>query len=205
MNQPSDAAKPPVLCVDLDGTLVWTDTLYELFFAALRRNPLNAVRIPFWVLRGRPVLKRKLWAAARLAVASLPYRTELIDFLRSEKAQGRELVLATAADQAAAEAIGRYLGLFDRHFGSANGTNLKGSHKAALLTQTFGEGGFAYAGDSRADIAVWAKAGSAILIDNGTNLADEISVPIELSLASTAPRWRDYIWPRRWPKATSCE
>src|SRR5271165_1806662 len=41
------------LCVDLDGTLVRTDLLWESLVRLLRRNPLYALAVPFWFLRGR--------------------------------------------------------------------------------------------------------------------------------------------------------
>ena len=54
---------------------------------------------------------------------------------------------------------------------ASNGkVNLKGETKAAALVARFGKGGFTYAGDSRADLPVWAVAGSAIPVTNDTNL-----------------------------------
>ena len=48
------------LCVDLDGTLVKTDVLFESAAAALKAQPLLAFALPFWLLRGRAALKSEL-------------------------------------------------------------------------------------------------------------------------------------------------
>ena len=40
------------LAVDLDGTLIATDLLWEGFFLLLRLNPLFLFVAPFWVLQG---------------------------------------------------------------------------------------------------------------------------------------------------------
>ena len=45
------------LCVDLDGTLLRSDLLYESLLALLARNPLFALLVPFWLLRGKAYLR----------------------------------------------------------------------------------------------------------------------------------------------------
>ena len=54
---PSDASHP-TLCVDLDGTLIKSDLLWEGVVALLKSNPLLLLRIPFWLLKGKANLKR---------------------------------------------------------------------------------------------------------------------------------------------------
>ena len=60
---------PPLSCdltvpfvIDLDGTLVPTDTLHEALFLLLKRDWSKAWRVPLWVLQGRAVVKQKLGA-----------------------------------------------------------------------------------------------------------------------------------------------
>jgi len=62
--------------------------------------------------------------------------------------------------------------------------NLKGRAKAQALVDRFGRGGFAYAGDSRADLAVWAEAGAAVLVDVAPGVAARVGVPIEHRIAT---------------------
>ena len=152
------------LCVDLDGTLVKGDTLVECAVALARRNPLLLCLLPFWLLRGRAYLKYKLASAAAIAADRLPYRKEIVEFLRQERERGRKVVLVTAADQQVAQAVADHLGVFEETYGSDRQTNLKGAAKASHLVSLFGEKGFDYVGDSDADYAVWRQAKNAVVV-----------------------------------------
>src|ERR1700722_9584334 len=103
----------PVLCVDLDGTLIRGNVLWECVLMLLKTRPLLILRLPIWLLAGRASLKRKLAAKAHLDPARLSYRQPILDLLRQEKASGRRLALATAADRQIAEVVSDHLGLFD--------------------------------------------------------------------------------------------
>src|SRR3954467_264118 len=86
------------LCVDLDGTLVCTDTLWEGLVLLLRTRPWVLLLAVLWVFRGRAYFKRRVSEYVEIDVASLPYREPLMVALRTAKQAGRKLVLATAAD-----------------------------------------------------------------------------------------------------------
>ena len=92
---PTKAAPLP-LCVDLDGTLVATDTLWESALALLRTQPLRALQLPVWLASGRAALKRALAQAAPIDVASLPYRPEVLAYVAEARAAGRAVTPATA-------------------------------------------------------------------------------------------------------------
>lgn len=172
------------LCVDLDGTLVRTDCLVETLLAAAR-DPATLLRIPGWLARGRAALKAELAARAELDVELLPYNTELLEYLREQRALGRWIVLATAADKRIADAIAGHLGLFDEVIASDGATNLKGERKRDALVRRFGEGGFAYAGNDRADLRVWRSARSAILVDTPATVRARVTgATIERTLPS---------------------
>ena len=98
------SADPVPLCVDLDGTLVKSDMLLESLVAAVKRRPLLAFALPFWLARGRAALKRELALRAEIDVAVLPYDEAVLQRLRDARAQGRTVVLATAADATIARA-----------------------------------------------------------------------------------------------------
>ena len=91
------------------------------------------------------------------------------------RAEGRQVALVSAADHRQVTAIAEATGLFDEAYGSAEGTNLKGAEKARFLTQHYGEKGFDYVGDSRADVPVWGAARQAITVgaDAGLRRAAE--------------------------------
>lgn len=165
-----------ILAVDLDGTLIASDMLHESFWATLGRDRgqvLAAVRA--FLAGGRAALKARLAEAADVDVESLPYRDEVLAEIRARKARGAHVVLATASDARVAEAVAGHLGLFDEVLASDGKTNLKGRTKAAALAERFGARGFAYMGDSAADLPVWEAAAEAIAVDAPAALKTRIS------------------------------
>ena len=160
------------LCVDLDGTLIRTDSLHESLVAALRRAPWIALALPFWLLRGRAALKRELAQRAGLDASLLPYDAAVLALVRAERARGRRIVLATAADGAIAEAVAAHLGLFDEVIASDGVRNVKGAAKADRLRERFGERGYDYVGDAGADHAVWRGARVAYACTDAGSLLD---------------------------------
>jgi 4-hydroxybenzoate polyprenyltransferase/phosphoserine phosphatase len=154
----------PVLCVDLDGTLIRGNVLWECLLVLLKTRPITLLLLPFWLFSGRASLKRKLAARAHLNPACLPYRQQVLDFLQREKTTGRRIALTTAADRELAETIASYLGLFDEVHASDGQMNLKGANKAAFLAEHFAQTGFDYVGDSAADVEVWRNARAAYVV-----------------------------------------
>lgn len=192
------------LVVDLDGTLVRSDTMVESLFALLA-NPRLLVNLP-GLLRGPPAArKQRIAGLAPPHAATLPYNEALLAWLRTQKAAGRYLVLATASDMSVARSVADHLGLFDEVFASDGTRNLKGARKAAALIERFGERGFVYAGDSRADVPVWRGAAAAVFVNVPPAAAVAVgqSVPTEWAL-DEGPRWIHGLWravrPHQWVK-----
>jgi 4-hydroxybenzoate polyprenyltransferase len=156
----------PVLCVDLDGTLIKSDLLFESILLLLKQNPWSVFLIVWWSLRGRSSLKRQLAIAAPLSVEKLPYRQDILEFLRSERKSGRQILLVTAADQIVAEAIATHVSQFDGVYGSDGVVNLRGSAKAGFLAGMLGKSNFDYIGDSYSDLPVWSMARLAYVVGN---------------------------------------
>jgi 4-hydroxybenzoate polyprenyltransferase len=164
--------KPPMtkvlgqlpLCVDLDGTLLRTDTLVESLVALVRQNFFSIGAILLALLRGRA--RFKAWVAERLVldITSLPLNQAVLDWLRSEYEAGRPLVLVTAADSRVAKAVADHTGLFSEVLASNGSRNLKAAAKAEVLVSRFGRHGFDYAGNARADLPVWRVARRAIVV-----------------------------------------
>jgi 4-hydroxybenzoate polyprenyltransferase/phosphoglycolate phosphatase-like HAD superfamily hydrolase len=155
------------LVVDLDGTLVRTDTLWECFFAAWANDVVLPFKCLGWLMQGRAALKQALGARAlesRLMIDTLPLNDAVLERIRDARAQGRTTVLATAADSRIANAVATRIGLFDRVFASDGETNLKSHNKTAKLVSEFGDKGFDYIGDSNADVAVWKASREAITV-----------------------------------------
>ena len=157
-----------VIVTDLDGTVTLTDTLHESVLALVRNKPLFSFLLPFWLVKGIAFLKLKVAENCKLDVTTLPYNLSLIDWLKEEKASGRKIVLCTAANERVALAVSEHLKLFDDVIASDENTNLKSVNKRKALEGRFGDKGYDYAGNSSADIEVWAGACQAIVVNSSS-------------------------------------
>jgi 4-hydroxybenzoate polyprenyltransferase len=156
------------LCIDLDGTLIRSDLLLESFLLLLKRNALYVFAAVYWLLKGgKAALKAEIAARVKLNPAALPYNKDLLSWLKSEQASGRELWLCTAANEKLANAVAAHLGLFSGVLASNQHNNLAGQRKADELVARFGRGGFDYCGNEKCDLAIWRCAHGAIVV-NGT-------------------------------------
>ena len=143
------------LCVDLDGTLVKSDTLVDSVLVIARQKPRELLRIPGWIVQGKASFKRHVTAAVALDVEHLPYNHALLEWLRVEAGAGREIYLATAADGALAERVAAYLGIFRGVLASDGETNLAGGNKLAAFRARFGDE-FCYIGNAKPDAVLLA-------------------------------------------------
>lgn len=194
-----------VLVVDLDGTLLRSDMLYESFWTAFGRDWKVAFISVVALTQGRARLKRRLAKLARLEVATLPYDRKVMDYVLAWRARGGRTALVTASDQSIAEAIAAHLNIFDEVHGSDGSRNLKGEEKAAFLTQRFGKGGYTYMGDSSADIPVWRDAAHAVTVNASADLRDraEQTAPGAEHLETVGKSIRPYLRalrPHQWLK-----
>jgi 4-hydroxybenzoate polyprenyltransferase len=164
MSETSTTVRKP-LCVDLDGTLVKTDTFAQALLLLIRTRPAALFSIPGWAADGLAAFKRCVAQEIQLDPAALPYHAELLAFLKSEHAKGRELFLVTASDEAPARAVAAHVGLFSDVMASDGVINLKATRKRDALVARFGEKGFDYAGNSTDDLAVWEVAAEIIVVN----------------------------------------
>lgn len=161
------------LIVDLDGTLIRTDMMWESIARLLKRNPFAIFAVLFWWMRGRAWLKHKLASRVQVNPATLPYHEKFLAWLREEKKSGRKVVLATASDIKMAKPVADYAGVFDEVMASDGKTNLRSGNKLRALTAKFGERGFDYAGNSTADYAVWRGSREAIVVNASRSVLAE--------------------------------
>lgn len=159
------STNPVPLCVDLDGTLLKTDSLYELLLRGIKTSFFILFKLPFLLLKGKQHVKQYLAGRVTLDASLLPYNKDFLDFLKQERARGRKLVLATGCHEKTAKQIADYLGIFDAVVATNESINLTGSHKAARLVELYGEKGFDYAGNDTVDLPVWQHANKAILVN----------------------------------------
>lgn len=153
------------LYVDLDGTLVATDTLWESLLCFVKKRPLLCwFIIPYWLYHGRVYLKSQLANNITLDVSTLPYRDDVLEFINNEKQKNRNVFLCTAAHENIATAVANHLGIFDGIIASNANNNAKGSRKLELLQEHCPQKNFSYIGDSKADIPLWQAASDSLIV-----------------------------------------
>lgn len=153
------------IIVDLDGTLLKSDLLVELFCVFIKKNPLNLLWVAFWLFKGKARLKAELSRAVELDVRVLPYNQTVIAWLEKHKAEGHTMYLATASNEQYAEKICAHIDLFDGYWGSTETVNLSSRKKRDLLNKEIGEGAYIYLGNSSDDIAVWESCAEAVVVN----------------------------------------
>jgi 4-hydroxybenzoate polyprenyltransferase/phosphoserine phosphatase len=192
---------PRPLAIDLDGTLLRTDSLIEAMLRLAARAPLALLALlPVLFRQGRAAFKQRIAAAETLDPASLVYNDDVLALARHTQAAGRPVYLVTAANEAVAHAVAAHVGVFDAVFASDGAVNLKGAAKARFLSERFGAQGFDYVGDASADVPVWREALQAYVVapDAALMRRARAASPGVLPLGA-APRVRARL--RSWAKA----
>ncbi len=185
----TDLAHP--ICVDLDGTLVKSDTLFDSFCQLLRSNPLEAWKAPLWLSKGRANLKTEVNSRAPLDAARLPYNTCLLSYLEQQRREGRSIYLTTGAEGGIAERVAGHLGIFHGVLASDSVTNLTHNRKLSSLQARFGH--FDYIGNSRADLPLLSNAREAMVANPtlGLRLALRLKgIPIARTFTDQRPTVR---------------
>ncbi|WP_018998419.1 haloacid dehalogenase-like hydrolase [Hirschia maritima] len=161
----------PVLAMDLDGTLIYTDTTLELFKLCARVKPFLLPLAGIKMLTNRPHAKR--WLVRQVGDYFDPRRIDTepkaIRLMQEHKKKGGQVWLVSGSDQLMvdemARELGRYIGKFDRVQGTEgpesasvkDAINLTSQNKADFLVKNC-PNGFYYAGNSTQDYAVWKAA-----------------------------------------------
>jgi hypothetical protein len=88
--QRSKTGSLPII-VDLDGTLVLSDTREESVVLALFRIPVALMKSAPALVKGRLAFKEALARVTDLTEHSLPLREDLLDWLREQIEKGHEM------------------------------------------------------------------------------------------------------------------
>jgi len=166
--------------VDLDGTLLRSDLLMETAMAFLRSQPLKVFKLLGWLFQGKAALKEGLALETWIDVSVLPYDAQVIEMIKTEQANGRTIVLATASHVSLAERIAEHLQLFDLILASNANRNLSSTNKRDLLVAHFGEGGFDYVGNSKDDLPIWKVSRNAHVVNPDRGVESRVSAMSEV-------------------------
>jgi len=156
--------EPVPLIVDLDGTLIDGDTLHLSLRSLMQTRPWIAAVLPFVVFGGRARFKAFVSDHVTLSPVILPYRSDVLDFVRDQRPLRDRVILATAAHRTIAESVAAHLGLFDAVIATDGIHNAKGDGKLTSIREHLGGSEFDYVGDSMADVPVFRAARRSYLV-----------------------------------------
>ena len=193
--------KPLVL--DVDGTFLKTDMLYETFWAGLGRDPFGVAWAMVRTFGDRAALKSELARIAPLRADLLPVHPEVKALAVESFRAGREVALASASDRTLVQGVAEAHGISGQIFASDGQVNLSGSAKAEALVAAYGERGFDYAGNTAADRAVWDHADRAVVVGPETLARDPAYADREIQAYEGGWSHRDLLRalrPHQWVK-----
>lgn len=168
-------AKAKPLVLDVDGTFLKTDMVFECFWAGLGKDPMRVLSTTVQHFTRPAELKRELAEIADLRTDLLPVNPEIKRLADQGRAAGRDVVLASASDEALVKQLAVDHGLSSRVFASDGVTNLKGVAKAEALVTHFGTGGFDYAGNETVDRPVWEQAENALVVGHFWRIESDLT------------------------------
>ncbi len=137
--------------------------MLQLVGEMARRAPHRVGSLAGQMRRSRAHGHEFLWREMGLDPSRLHYSPSVVAYLRAQHAGGRRLVLASGSTQPMADAVAEHLGIFSDAIGAIPPEHLTSTRKARRLADAFGERGFDYAGNSSADIPVWAVARAGVV------------------------------------------
>ena len=194
--------------VDLDGTILRGDSLWEGFFALVKQRPAYAFSLLARLVTSRNVMdfKRLVFQNAVISYLDLPVNQSVLDLIETKKRQGFAIHIASGAYEGIVEQFAAHLGLSEKNFASDSNVNLTGQKKAKRLSDHFRNAEFIYIGDHKKDLHVWrvARRGLVVgtspqrLLRRGRELGLELEA-LELDKPTRSPLVR-MLRPHQWIK-----
>ena len=159
--------------VDLDGTLIKTDILYESVLLLIKWKFLYLFILPFWLLKGKCNLKYQISQLVDINPKTLPYNKSFLNYLKEQHKAGRKLILATATTEKYAQAIADYLGIFSQIIASTDKQNVSGSVKLEKIKSNTKD--FTYAGNASIDMLIFPYAKESLIVNPTRGLKRKLS------------------------------
>jgi acetylornithine deacetylase/succinyl-diaminopimelate desuccinylase-like protein len=176
------------LVVDIDGTLIRSDLMFEAALQLVATQPWNAWKLVRWLVRGKASFKKNLADTVDPHISSMPLREETVAAIAAANAQGREVWLASASDHRWVEQIAARIDGVDGLMGSDGVTNLAGPNKAAALVEKL-----AAVARSRGAAAARtaARYGTNASVFTAAGVPSVVFGPGSIAQAHTADEWID--------------
>jgi len=169
--------KKKYLFVDLDGSLIKSDLLYESFSRFFNQDFLAPIKCFLIFLKGGTVnLKHFLAKNSSIEIANLPFNQKVLDFISNWKESNNgEIILISASNYSLVENISTHLSLFDKSYGTDK-VNLKSKVKLDLIQEHTNGEPFDYIGNSRDDLIIWQSSETAILVNPSIYIDNKVTL-----------------------------
>jgi 4-hydroxybenzoate polyprenyltransferase len=163
-----------LLYVDLDGTFLKTDILWEQLIILLR-CPIKFMGALISLIKGKAAFKAYCLTNAGIPdISILPIHDEVLRIINDYHKQGVQIILATASMHEIAVEVKRIYPMIDDCIGSTSQINMKGEVKArAIVEHSLGRE-FAYIGNDHADIPIWNQAHEVIYVGDSPAITSHI-------------------------------
>lgn len=181
------------LVIDLDGTMLYSDTLVEGIAAGLFQKPFATLAGCAGAVFSVPKFKSWIFRNVDVDYDAIPANDRLVAWLGEEKAKGREIHLVSAANQGVVDKLASRFGIFDSAHGSSDSHNLKGRNKRKFIVDNFGPSAV-YAGDSRPDRHVWKDLGGAVYAGTSRSMARRLEKSGQLRAEFSRPAAGPKAW-----------
>lgn len=158
------AADAAPLIVDVDGTLVRSDLLWEGLVQLCVRRPLRVVGLVPALLRGRAAFKAYVAREAPLQLDAVPLEPAALELIERARAEGRPVILASGADAGHMAALVARVGA-DGAWSSDGTVSLTGEAKLVRIRAAYAE--FDYVGNEVGDLPLWRAARQAFGMNLG--------------------------------------
>ena len=155
---PAPSATNPDTCpliVDVDGTLVRSDLLWEGMLNVALRRPGQLLRVVAAARKGRAAVKCTVAAIGAPDLETLPLEPKVVALIERRRAAGGTVLLVSGADEAQVRGLVKRASA-THGYGSTPELNLTGRAKLSVINSGTGE--FDYVGNSLADFPLWAVA-----------------------------------------------
>jgi 4-hydroxybenzoate polyprenyltransferase len=191
------------LVVDLDGTLIRSDSLHDSAIWCLFHSPADLKRATKALRTGGIAAMKEVFADRyNFDPRHLPYNESVLDFLNEKKSEGQILILATGANEKIAHAIAEHLDIFEEVFASDQHVNNTGAEKVQRIKSKYQL--FDYIGNSRADQVVWKASRVGYVVADGVRkLPKKTSRTLNVvgsSTTNTLKDWLTQLRPHQWAK-----
>jgi 4-hydroxybenzoate polyprenyltransferase/phosphoserine phosphatase len=190
------------LVVDVDGTLVRSDLLWEGLLNVAFRHPRQTIRLVGAAARGRGALKELVASLGAPAVGTLPLEPEVLRLIDQARTAGRSVLLVSGANEGQVKSLAERVQA-GGGYGSTSAVNLTGRNKLLAIRALCQD--FDYVGNALADLPLWIAARHAYAVNTAplTRWVARRRRPDLIILERSTRRWTAWLRalrPHQWTK-----